>query len=467
MLPRILIPTLLILSAAVATLPAQTGPWTDGELLVRSVLPASQTQAIYRIAPETGNGAVLISGFYWGGWAGSMAFDSYRNGMLANMGMPPSIFSWKLWLISYDGTAVSIPGFTGELLRAITPIGDGRVYYQRHQNNATWEVQYLDAANVIHTLMDQTGTAPLSFAAEHMLYHAPSNSLIATSSGWWNTNPCVPTESSVFRIPLSIDGSQVAGPIACASVAGVGNNIMSLDYLPGGDILLTLAGSQYWHETLRRLNPVTLQTSIWAQPGPPDINGGVWSGRRGSAIILDDTANVLRAYGPGQSGNGVEIPSNVPVSPNTSGYSPVETMIEVDTNGPGCIGTSLAYGTGLAGTGTVVPTIGTVGCPDLFTPFTISIDNVVGGAPGYLAVGFAPAVIPAAGGFIYLWPIELLLDISVGGTPNVPGAGNVGLPVYLGDPALAGFNFYLQAAFLDAGAIQGLSLTNGLLLSIG
>ena len=131
---------LLLLAPAPA---AQSGPWTDGELLVRSVGPApgSQVQTIYRVNPDTGHGEALVDGFYWGGWAGSMAFDSYRNGVLCNMGLPPdNIFLFKLWLVASDGSATAIPGFTGVTLRAITPIGDGRIYYQRHQGNPNWEI---------------------------------------------------------------------------------------------------------------------------------------------------------------------------------------------------------------------------------------------------------------------------------------------------------------------------------------
>lgn len=36
------------------TLPAQTGPWTDGELLIRSQLQPAGPSAIFRVVPETG-----------------------------------------------------------------------------------------------------------------------------------------------------------------------------------------------------------------------------------------------------------------------------------------------------------------------------------------------------------------------------------------------------------------------------
>jgi hypothetical protein len=456
--------TLLLIAPA----PAQTGPWTDGELVVRSVLPSSQTQAIYRIAPETGHGVELVSGFYWGGWAGSMVFDPYRDALLTSMSLPPDPY-WReeLWVVSHDGSTVVIPGFTDVPLRALAPIGDGRVYFQRHQGNPNWEVEYLDASNQVHTLMDDTGAVPFSFSVEHMLYHAPTNSLIATNSGWWSPNDCVTGLSSVFRIPLSPDGSQVAGPVTCASVAGVSNNIMSMDYLPGGDILLNMAGSQYFDDTLRRLDPLTLATTIWAQPGPPDLNGAVWSARIGRAVVLDDGANVLRAYLPGQAGGGTVISADVPVSPGTSGYSPAETMTRVDLNGPGCVGTSHAFGTGVAGKGGFVPSLGAVGCPDIGKPFSLSIDDVVGGGVGALAVGFTAGAVPIAGGTLYVVPISSQLPVVAGGDPDAAGAGSYSMPLLFPDPAFAGFTVYLQAGFFDAGAVQGISLSNGLLLSIG
>ena len=47
------------------------------------------------------------------------------------------------------------------------------------------------------------------------------------------------------------------------------------------------------------------------------------------------------------------------------------------------------------------------------------------------------------------------------------GAGSLGIPILFTNPLLAGFTVYLQAGFVDAGAVQGLSPSNGLLLSIG
>ena len=467
-------PALSALSAAlllVVAPAAQSGPWTDGELLVRSVGPApgSQVQTIYRVSPETGHGEALIDSFYWAGSAGSLVFDSYRNGLLCNMGLPPdSIFLYKLWLVAADGSATVIPGFTGEFLRAITPIGDGRVYYQRNLSNPNWEIEYLDANDVIHTLMDSSGLAPLSFAVEHMLFHAPTNSLLATTSGGWSSNDCVPNESSVFRIPLSSDGSQVAGPIVCASVVtGHNNEVMSLDYLPGGDVLLTMAGGQYFDDTLRRVNPLTLTNTLWASPDPADINGAVWSSRIGRAVLLDDKSNDLRLYSPGESGYGTILATDFPVSPNTTGFSPVETLGEVDLNGPGCIGTSLGIGPGLVGSGNFVPSLSTSGCPDVGSGFTINFESVLGGASGWMALGFASGATPLLGGTLYVDPVVSLIPITAGGTPATAGAGSLSIPVTFTAPALAGLTFYLQGLFLDPSAVQFLSMTNGLLISIG
>lgn len=45
--------------------------------------------AIVRVNPETGASAALLIPQYFGGAAGSDAFDSYRLGMLANVDLPP------------------------------------------------------------------------------------------------------------------------------------------------------------------------------------------------------------------------------------------------------------------------------------------------------------------------------------------------------------------------------------------
>ncbi len=88
------------------------------------------------------------------------------------------------------------------------------------------------------------------------------------------------------------------------------------------------------------------------------------------------------------------------------------------------------------------------------------------GAGGLLLLGFSPSAVPLLGGTLHLSPIASSFTISAGGTPGGPGTGSFALPLFFG-PGLVGLTFYLQAGFLDAGAVQGVSRTNGLAVTIG
>ena len=454
----------LALLALAASAQAQTGPWTDGELIVRSTLPQSQTQALYRCAPETGHGEVLVSGFYWGGWAGSYVFDSYRDGIVANFGMPPSIFDYNLFLVKHDGTTVAIPGTSGFTVRGMAPVGDGRIYFQHHN---TTEILYLDAGDNVHTLMDASGAVPFQQNVEHMLYHPPTNSLIATTSGWWSPTDCVSGESSIWRIPLSADGTQVAGPVQCASLSGTADDVMTIGYLPGGDLLVSMVGGQWFFDSQRRVDPVTLTSTVFCSPSHSDMNGGFWSSRVGKLVVLDDWNNELVTYSQGESGGGTVLPTDFTVSDGTTGFSPHESLMILDLDGPGCKGSAQTYGAGLAGKGGIVPSLDVAGCPEFGFVFNLSIDAVVGGTTGLLAFSVSAGAVPFAGGTLWIWPIATTVTLPIGGAPGQAGAGGVGFNVLVSDPALVGAPFYMQAGFLDAAAVQGVSLTNALGLVIG
>lgn len=273
----------------------------------------------------------------------------------------------------------------------------------------------------------------------------------------------------MFRIPLSNDGSRVGGAVTCTSVASDNQEIMSLDFLPGGQLLLCLAnGDPSFMPLLYTVDPVTLSLGAWANTQLHDLDGAVYSTRVGAAIVLDDGANVLRRFGPGTALSlGTVIPTSLPVSAITSGYSPAENLWEVDRNGPGCQGLGAPYGVGLAGLGGYVPTLGAIGCPDRSTPWSLSINAARAGTVGLLGIGDGPANVPALGGSLLIFPINATWVFATSGAPGLPGIGTYNLPVLLTDPALVGLSFWFQAALIDAAAVAGFSLTNGLQVVIG
>jgi hypothetical protein len=462
-----------VFSAAALLAPpaaAQTGPWSDGELIVFSVQMATGQYGLFRVVPETGATALLAPVQYPGGWSGAWCFDSYRGGLLANMSkVPDNPFLSRLWLVAHDGSSAAMPGFTGSL-RAMASAGDGRVFFIRHFAAAQGPqtIEYFDASDTIRTLKQADGVTPFQIEVEHLLYDKTTNALIGSSSGWWSATDCAATGSSLYRIPLSADGLRVDGPVTCTNFGGTHGNddIMTLDHLPGGKILVTIASGSFPSASeLLSVDPVTLAYTTWADPWQADINGGVWSARLGKAVL--HTSNTpgteMVSFGVGESSLGTLLGTSLPL-PGAGGFSPADSLAEVDVNGPGCDGQQVSYGAGLAGKSAWVPLLGAVGCPDIGEAFTLSINSVVGGAAGLLFVGLSPAALPFKGGTFHVGTVLLQLPIAVGGVAGTPGAGALALPVSLTDPVLTGVNLYLQAGFADGFAIQGVSLTNGLRL---
>lgn len=458
----------MILRSLCLLLPAAAAvaQYADGELIVRVGTAGGGSCSYIRVDPVTGNATTLLASAYPNGYSGSAVYDSFRDVMLINTSLPPDPY-WlgRLYAVQADGSATAIAATGPGTVRGLCSVGDGRVFYQVHP---TPEIRWLDANNQVHTLLDAAGSAPFQFEIEHLIYHAPSNALIATTSGWWSSNDCS-TGCSVFRIPLSNDGSRVGGAVACTSVASDNQEIMSLDFMPGGQLLMCLAnGTPGFMPLLLTVDPMTLALGTYANTQLHDLDGAVYSTLAGGAIVLDDGANVLRRFTPGtQPSLGSVIPTTLPVSAITSGYSPAENLWEVDRNGPACQGLGAPYGTGLAGLGGYVPTLGAVGCPDRSTPWSLSVNATVGGTFGLLAIGDGPANLPLLGGALLIFPVTGTFVFATSGVPGMPGVGGYNLPLLLTDPALVGISFWFQAALLDAAGVQGFSLSNGLQVVIG
>lgn len=455
--------TSLLLTLPVATATAQ---WHDGDLCVRFV-SVGVSASYLRIDPLTGAATSIISGGYPHGGPGSATYDSFRDVMLVNVSLPPDNYALpRMFALQANGTATAIAGFGTYDFRGLCSVGDGRVFYQRV---GTSEIHYLDAQDQDHVLLDANGTAALSFEYEHAIYDPASNALIATTSGWWSTHDCTPGACSIFRVPLSQDGSRVGGPITCTPIATDNQEIVSLDWLPGGHILLTMDSgtAPVFPGLLRSVDPVTLATSVFASPTVGDLDGAVWSPLLGCAVALDDGANVLKRFASGSGGTGSVLATSLPVSAVTSGYGPGENLWRVDRNGPYCHGSATPYGTGLAGKNGYVPSLGAVGCSSVNTPFTLSGTRAVGGALGLLAFGGGPGAVPLLGGSLLVDPLVATIFMQANGQTGVGGVGGITLPLLVTDPGMVGATLWCQAGFLDVDAVQGVSLSNGLQIVIG
>jgi sugar lactone lactonase YvrE len=135
---------------------------------------------------------------------------------------------------------------------------------------------------------------------------------------------------------------------------------------------------------------------------------------------------------------------------------------------PACSGRYLPYGTGLAGSGGIVPELGGLFSPCPGAAVALEMRGVLGGAQGALVWGLQPAALPFKGG-------QLLVNIGPPGGlipfvfPGVgPGAGKLVLPfTFPDDAALSGVSIWLQLLVSDPGAVKGVAQSNGLQEQIG
>lgn len=122
------------------------------------------------------------------------------------------------------------------------------------------------------------------------------------------------------------------------------------------------------------------------------------------------------------------------------------------------------YGSGLAGTGGIVPQIsfgggfahvGNAG-------FQVVGQQAAGGAAGVFVLGLAPASVPVKGGVLLTVPLATAA-VTFGGAPGAPGAGSTSVPLPIpNNPLLDGQSLDAQFLVLDPGAVQGVAFTDGL-----
>ncbi|HKX46085.1 MAG TPA: hypothetical protein VJP77_05235, partial [Planctomycetota bacterium] len=406
------------LAGSAPTALAQTGPWADGELLIRSIVLETGQAGLFRVDPESGAAALLTLVNVYAGFSGGVAFDPHRSGVLINMTVAQDPFVYRLYFVDSDGTPTAVPGFTGQV-RALAPTGDGRVYFVRHTGatQGPKPIEYFDPADQIQTLWNADGVTPFQADVEHLIYHPATNALIGCSTQQHAATHCGPTGNSLYRFPLSADGTRVEGTPTCAAVPTTltFGDFMSLDLLPDGQVLVTAATAFLGapHGMLA-VDPLTLAAANWALPAQHDINGGYWSERLGQAVHHANSGTSwwepdgLRRLSAGATGFGTHVPTSLPL-PLGGGFSPIESLTEVDTNGPTCAAIQVPYGAGLAGHGGFVPQLGVIGCLDIGNPFTVAVNNVNGGAPGLLAVSASSGALPLFGGTLHLGPIALTL----------------------------------------------------------
>ncbi|QDU65894.1 hypothetical protein [Engelhardtia mirabilis] len=462
--PLLSIALALVLGASSPAV-AQTGPFVDGELLLRAPGSAGQS-ALYRINPITGHGDLVVDQLFpnYSG-AGWVTYDPYRDRLLAYTAYSPlGVFSPRLYAFD-SNDALSNLGFDGQALKCLTPVGDGRIYC--FDNGG---LKLIDAGDNIQPVLDQA-SQPVSLVMDQLAYDASTNSLIGALR-LLPSSPCYTIQHIlVYRYPLNGAGTQLSGPVSCNSYdVDATPWPIGLDPLPGGDLLLTLTGvSPFSDKVFLRVNPASLAISLWGESTLNDLDGGVWNPALQRAIVLDDQANELRTFFPGQGGTGSLLPVDLVVGDGTTGVSAANAMADIELFGSACGGFAASFGVGLAGKGGIVPELSASTCPTVGAPLKLSVTQGLGASAAVVLLSAGSAPFPLFGGTAYvLPPYFLTLSLPLNGPQITAGAGQATTSVPTpNDPSLAGLQFYAQGGVLDAAALQGVSLTNALALQLG
>ena len=209
--------------------------------------------------------------------------------------------------------------------------GDGIVYLW----TPSLPIRYLDAAGTPHDLLDVLGTGSYTVSAHPaaMIYEPASNAIFLFQDPALSSTLCTDfTMTCVVKVPLTADGTQVAGleTFAQIDVSTSAERPSGVGYAPGGQLLVVVdTNSNEQSPRMLLLDPATLLFSTWASngsyTGAATTNAGTYSSVRGQALILDTFANSLRAYSFGETGNGTLLGSGL----SDSSFGELASMVEI------------------------------------------------------------------------------------------------------------------------------------------
>ncbi|MBI1382421.1 MAG: hypothetical protein GC161_15190 [Planctomycetaceae bacterium] len=330
-----LAPTLLAIALSV---PQTNGGFTDGQLVLldRALNGASSTSGgIAIIDPLSGAITKPYSFFGTSGNFDSICYDPYRGRILFNAN-PTS--ADPLLLLSGDAQGnYEVIGFPNKACSALAPVGDGRVYFRL--NEAPFDtIRILDANNQVSLVTDGNGQPyipPFGGAWSHLEYHVASNSLVHVNAVP-NGSCGGPQDVTVRRIDLSPDGTQAVGD-ACVSFVVEplsGKSTIGLTPLDPQSMLLTVNVPQPSPQPrFLRIQVEPLAISVYATPGFPfaaTTRAGAHSRLRNQAVLYDTAGNALRAFSPGQSGEGYLV-TPIDSLGTTGAFGQLADLIEVNT----------------------------------------------------------------------------------------------------------------------------------------
>ena len=406
---------------------------------------------VLRVEPFTGASSTLLFDLDTVSWP-TIAFDPYRDRLLLSARIGGI---GGLWAVDAAGNAVNlIDNDAG--YRGIAPTGDGRVYLSSAAVGETTQIRWLDAGDVEHVLLDVGGAQPFSFdpmsgiQPVELVFDGVGGNLIATSSE--GQYPCpggAPQGGlNLRRLPLTAAGDRLAAAPTCVQhqPSLKTNHLHGTTPGPDGWIAVgTWGSSGATGSEVFLLDPATLQVAPYsgASPSPHSV---VYSRTRGRAVVLNTGLNTLSLYGPGETGFGTTLATEMS-APGTSGE--LASLVEIAGAWPN---------SGLtASTGSV--SVGAGGAQIL----ALDVDDALAGEP-YLVLGstagWTPAL-PFQGALVPLVPDAYAMHTLA--HPNAfPLASSLGV---LGAGGTAQAAFALPPG--SAPVLIGLELHHAALVGLG
>lgn len=271
--------------------------------------------AIVRIDPTTGDFATIT--VFPMGALGTLTYDAYRNRLLyVYSGAPMGIRA-----IDAAGTITQLaPGLS--VPWRVAARGDGLVYLW-YQYGVGFV--YLDAADVAHDLLDESGAGRFTLGPgtklDELIYDPATNSLLGFVGDYSGSFPavCVQADRScAIKIPLTPDGTQVAGEVTAVQidVSASFEKPVGSGYAPGDAIFWVVDTNTNDREPrMQLLDPATMSTSTFAANGPyvgaAAATAGTYSSARGQGVVPGWAAGELRAFNAGEVGDGTSFAAGI------------------------------------------------------------------------------------------------------------------------------------------------------------
>lgn len=307
------------------------GAFNPGELLLLSTWLPDVGVGILRIDPLSGASALLVDLDINVGK--TLTYDPYRVRLFFTDPVNHVIYSAD----DTGSLAEFLPGQHLPVL--IAARGDGMLYLY---DAGLPGFLYVDRFDVVHDLLDEAGAAPfglpLSTRLNELIYDPASNALVVfqgTFNGVTLAGCDDPGAPCAVKIPLTPDGTQVAGPTvaAQADVSASPEVVVGAGVAPGGLAWVVDTNTNDEEPRMLLLDTATMTAGPYAWNGPyigaASTNAGTFSTARGQVVIADTMFDVLRAYSAGGGGFGTAFAPGI----SSTGGGEFARLVEV-TAGP-------------------------------------------------------------------------------------------------------------------------------------